>query len=100
MTTTPSNILVSGGGLGGLSCAVALAERGFEVTVLERAAEFTEIGYGIQLGPNATRILKRFGLWETVAPTAYGLVTDAVKHFTIAGAEAVICTGACNDTAS
>ena len=70
MTTTPSNILVSGGGLGGLSCAVALAERGFEVTVLEKAAEFTEIGYGIQLGPNATRILKRFGLWETVAPTA------------------------------
>ena len=81
MTTTPSNILVSGGGLGGLSCAVALAERGFEVTVLERAAEFTEIGYGIQLGPNATRILKRFGLWETVAPTAVFLASDDSSYY-------------------
>jgi salicylate hydroxylase len=65
-----TQVLISGGGLGGLSAALALAERGFEVTVIERAAEFTEIGYGIQLGPNATRILKRYGLWETVAPTA------------------------------
>ena len=63
-------ILISGGGLGGLAAAIALAERGFEVTVLEKAAEFTEIGYGIQMGPNATRILKKCGLWETVAPTA------------------------------
>ena len=67
---TASNILISGGGLGGLSAAIALAERGFDVTVLEKAAEFTEIGYGIQMGPNATRILKKYGLWDTVAPTA------------------------------
>ena len=66
---TPSNILISGGGLGGLSAAIALAERGFEVTVLEKAAEFTEIGYGIQMGPNATRILKRYGVWDRVATT-------------------------------
>lgn len=65
-----TQILISGGGLGGLSAAVALAERGFEVTVLEKAAEFTEIGYGIQLGPNATRILKRYGLWDAVSTTA------------------------------
>jgi salicylate hydroxylase len=65
-----TQILISGGGLGGLSAALALAERGFEVTVLEKAAEFTEIGYGIQLGPNATRILKRYGLWDTVSSSA------------------------------
>lgn len=67
---SPKNILISGGGLGGLSCALALAERGFEVTLLEKAAEFTEIGYGIQLGPNATRILKKFDLWDDAARTA------------------------------
>lgn len=65
-----TQILISGGGLGGLSAALALAERGFDVTVLEKAAEFTEIGYGIQLGPNATRILKRYGLWDTVSTSA------------------------------
>jgi len=67
---TATHILISGGGLGGLAAAIALAEHGFDVTVLEKAAEFTEIGYGIQMGPNATRILKKYGLWETVAPTA------------------------------
>lgn len=65
-----TQILISGGGLGGLSAALALAESGFEVTVLEKAAEFTEIGYGIQLGPNATRILKRYGIWDAVKHTA------------------------------
>lgn len=69
-TQTSTQILISGGGLGGLAAALALAERGFDVQVLEKASEFTEIGYGIQLGPNATRILKRFGLWDNVAATA------------------------------
>ena len=69
-TQSSTQILISGGGLGGLAAALALAERGFEVQVLEKASEFTEIGYGIQLGPNATRILKRFGLWDSVAPSA------------------------------
>ena len=66
---TTSRIVISGGGLGGLSCAIALAERGFEVTVLEASHEFAEIGYGIQMGPNATRILKRYGIWDRVAST-------------------------------
>ena len=65
-----TQVLISGGGLGGLSAALALAERGLEVQVLEKSSEFTEIGYGIQMAPNATRILKRYGLWERVVPTA------------------------------
>ena len=46
-------ILVAGGGVGGLAAALGLAQKGFAVTVLEKAARLGEIGAGIQLGPNA-----------------------------------------------
>lgn len=62
--TSPRDVLVVGGGIGGLTTALALARRGFGVTVLERSAEFGEIGAGIQLAPNATRVLKRLGVLD------------------------------------
>ena len=57
-------IVVAGGGIGGLMAAIALADSGLHVHVLERATEFIEAGAGIQLGPNATHILRRFGIWR------------------------------------
>ena len=58
--------LIAGGGIGGLACAIALARHGYPVQVLERAASFSEIGAGIQLGPNATRILQEFRVWDAL----------------------------------
>ncbi len=55
-------ILIAGGGIGGLSVAIALAQSGFYVHVLEQAKSFSEVGAGIQLGPNAARILDRWGV--------------------------------------
>ena len=52
-------ILIAGGGIGGLAAALALARKGRKVRVLEKAAEFGEIGYGIQMGPNVSRMLER-----------------------------------------
>ncbi len=63
-------ILVIGGGIGGLSAALALALRGMRVRVLEKAPEFGEIGYGIQLGPNAYRMLDRLGVAKEIEQTA------------------------------
>ena len=54
--------LVAGGGIGGLGAALALAQRGHEVSVFERSSEFREIGAGIQLGPNVFRMFERLGL--------------------------------------
>ena len=59
-------ILVVGGGLGGLTTALALARRGREVRVLEGAPEFGAIGYGIQFGPNVFHVFDRIGLMEQV----------------------------------
>jgi 3-hydroxybenzoate 6-monooxygenase len=58
------DVIVVGGGIGGLSAAFALARKGISVRVLERSAEFGEVGAGIQLAPNCTRILSAYGLLE------------------------------------
>jgi 3-hydroxybenzoate 6-monooxygenase len=59
-------ILIAGGGIGGLCAALALAHVGRRVRVLEKAAEFGEIGYGIQMGPNIHPMLERLGLAQAV----------------------------------
>ncbi len=60
------DVVVVGGGIGGLGNAYALASSGFSVRVLERAADFTEVGAGLQMAPNATRILREWGLLDEV----------------------------------
>ncbi len=64
MTDAPLSIAVIGGGIGGLSAALSLRRAGFEVDVYEQAPELTEIGGGINMGPNAIRVLRRLGLAE------------------------------------
>ena len=59
-------IVVIGGGVGGLTAALALAQGGHRVQVLERAPRFTRSGPGLRLGPNATAVLARLGLLDQV----------------------------------
>ena len=58
----PRTIVVAGAGIGGLTAALALAERGFRIVVLEKAERLEEAGAGLQLSPNASRILVELGL--------------------------------------
>jgi len=57
-------IIVIGAGIGGLAAALTLTRSGFEVQVFEQASELREVGAGVQISPNATRILHRLGLEE------------------------------------
>lgn len=57
-------ILIAGGGLGGLAAAAALLQRGFQVQVFEKAPELREIGAGLSVWPNATRVLRDLGLLD------------------------------------
>ena len=74
--------LVAGAGIGGLATALALQHRGIGSQLWEQTDAFGEVGAGIQIGPNVTRILRRWGLGsalEQVAVTPQALVShDAV----------------------
>jgi salicylate hydroxylase len=59
-------IAVIGAGIGGLTAAVALRQAGFDVDVYEQAPQLTEVGGGINMGPNAARILYRLGLGDAL----------------------------------
>jgi 3-hydroxybenzoate 6-monooxygenase len=61
-----SPVVIAGGGIGGLACALGLAISGFRSVVLEQAHEFGEIGAGIQLAPNAWSALDALGVGERV----------------------------------
>lgn len=63
-------ILIAGAGIGGLTAALALARSGYRVVVVEQAEALSDIGAGLQLSPNATRILQQLGVAERLAATA------------------------------
>jgi 2-polyprenyl-6-methoxyphenol hydroxylase-like FAD-dependent oxidoreductase len=66
MTSKQLPFIVIGGGIGGLACALALSRKGFPSVVLEQAAEFGEIGAGIQLGPNVFRMFEKLGITDEI----------------------------------
>ncbi|MCX2754233.1 MULTISPECIES: FAD-dependent monooxygenase [unclassified Gordonia (in: high G+C Gram-positive bacteria)] len=77
---------VVGGGIGGLATALGLTKSGCEVSVVEQAAAFGEIGAGLQIGPNATRILDSWGLLDKVEAIGV-LPNNIVMRDAISGEE-------------
>ena len=78
-------ILIAGGGIGGLTAALALARHGFRAVVLEQAERLDEIGAGIQLSPNASRILIELGIRDAlervvVAPEAVRILNGCTAR--------------------
>jgi len=63
-------VSIVGGGIAGLASGLALARARAEVRILERAPELTEVGAGVQLGPNVTRILNAWGLSPAIEKVA------------------------------
>lgn len=74
---SPRTIIIAGAGIGGLTAALALAAKGFRAVILEKAEKLEEAGAGIQLSPNASRILIGLGLEPLLAPHVIAL--DAVS---------------------
>ena len=66
MQSADQPIIIVGGGLGGLTTALALGRAGWPVRILEQAPEFGAIGYGIQLGPNVVPMFDRLGITDAV----------------------------------
>lgn len=64
MSENRPRILIAGAGIAGLTTALALLQRGFDVHVYERASELRELGAGLQIGPNGSRVLIELGLQQ------------------------------------
>jgi salicylate hydroxylase len=70
-------IIIAGAGIGGLTAALALAARGFRIVVLEKAEKLEEVGAGLQLSPNASRLLIDLGLKDQ--PRLRPVIPEAVS---------------------
>ena len=79
-------VLIAGGGIGGLACALALLQRGDDVTVFEQAAELREIGAGLTISPNAARALATLGLAQELA-TIGSITLESVNLYWETGEE-------------
>ena len=64
-------VAIAGGGIGGLAAALVLARSGQHVELFEKTAAFSDVGAGIQLGPNATRLLQAWGLASDLRACGY-----------------------------
>ncbi len=85
--TRSRTVIVAGAGIGGLTAALALAAKGFRVVVLEQAERLEEIGAGLQLSPNATRILAALGLNDRLAAAV--VAPEALRVRTYRGRDIV-----------
>jgi salicylate hydroxylase len=65
------DVVIVGGGIGGLTAAACLTQAGFRVQLFEQARQFGEVGAGVQLGPNATRVLQRLGLGDSLEEVGF-----------------------------
>ncbi len=74
---TSRTIVVAGAGIGGLTAALSLAAQGFRIVVLEKAERLEEAGAGLQLSPNASRVLIELGLQPRLAARA--VIPDAIS---------------------
>ncbi|WEX07493.1 FAD-dependent monooxygenase [Chelativorans sp. AA-79] len=72
-------IVVAGAGIAGLTAALAFAAKGNAVTIFERAARLEEVGAGLQLSPNATRILRSLGVLDALRQNAVAPVAIVLK---------------------
>jgi salicylate hydroxylase len=87
MSGAAEPILVAGGGIGGLAAALGLAQKGFPVLVLEKAATLGEVGAGIQLGPNAFHAFDWLGVGDTAR--AMAIYVDQLRLMDALSAEEI-----------
>ena len=81
MNNRQPHVLIAGAGIGGLSAALALLQRGFEVDVYEQAPKLEEVGAGVQLSPNGTRALHAMRVLEALERSSCTAEGKEVRHW-------------------
>ena len=78
-------VSIAGGGIGGLAAALAISRSGQQVDLFEKATAFSDIGAGIQLGPNVTRVFQAWGLLDALCSVAVEPARLEVRSATAGG---------------
>jgi salicylate hydroxylase len=78
---SPGKVAIVGGGIGGLTCALALLKRGIDVEVFEQASVLKEAGAGVQIGANGTRVLYALGLRDALAAVEVVPARREIRHW-------------------
>src|ERR1035441_4078090 len=81
MPTPAVRVAIIGAGIGGLAAATALSRHGFRVDIYEQAGELREVGVGLHLGCNGSRILNRWGLADRIRDVAVRPVSLEVRDW-------------------
>lgn len=76
-----SRILIAGGGIGGLTAALALTQRDFDVSVYEQSPEIREFGAGLTIAPNGSRVMTELGLRHAMEAIASPPTSRAMRLF-------------------
>jgi len=74
-------IFIAGGGIGGLTAAIILAQNGLDVHIFEQSGEFSEIGAGLQLSPNAMQIFEAIKLSGEISAVGFEPDFAALRHY-------------------
>jgi 2-polyprenyl-6-methoxyphenol hydroxylase and related FAD-dependent oxidoreductases len=74
-------VVISGAGIGGLATALSCAKQGFDVTVLEQAKEIKEVGAGLQMSPNAMKVLQALDVSERLASVSFSPEYAGIRHY-------------------
>ena len=85
---TSRTIFIAGAGIGGLTASLALAQQGFRVVIIEKAERLEEVGAGLQLSPNASRVLVALGLQDRLAGRV--VVPEAISLMSARGGGEII----------
>ncbi|MBT7223530.1 MAG: FAD-dependent oxidoreductase, partial [Marinovum sp.] len=81
MRISGKKIIVIGGGIGGLAAALALSRLGAAVTVLEQAAEISDMGAGLQISPNGFAVLDALGLRDAVIDRSMAATSLVLRNY-------------------
>src|SRR5436190_24322137 len=79
--TSPNNVIIIGAGIGGLAAALALLKRGIDVEVHEQSPQLREVGAGIQISSNGTRVLYALGLEDALKQVQVLPSKRVIRHW-------------------